>query len=274
MNDSTLSHGIAPPSDWALEEVQPWLLAHATFINGGNAPTPEGDLFEQGFDRYALPHILPSKPPLTHPRTRSLSSTFLRNRIIGALRASPDPALNAVVHSVHPNFVFEHPTLAELAATVVQLIHAGVAVPSPAQAAIEGMKALVAKYSAQLPIAPRQKARALGTGAGETVLLTGTTGRFGRYVLAQLLADARVARVYALNRGSALEERQVEAFREANLPMSLLAPGKLVLLSGDLSREDLGLEPVLLSEVRIGCWSSTYLTRADTRHDVHRYKAR
>ena len=51
MNYSTLSHGIAPPSEWTLENVQPWLLAHATFINGGHAPTLEGDLFEQGFDR-------------------------------------------------------------------------------------------------------------------------------------------------------------------------------------------------------------------------------
>ena len=153
------------------------------------------------------------------------------------------------MHSVHPSFVFEHPTLAALAATVVQLIHAGVAAPSPAQAALDGMKALVAKYSAQLPIAPRQKARALEAGAGETVLLTGTTGRFGRHVLAQLLADGRVARVYALNRGSALEERQAAAFREAGLPVSLLAQGKLVLLSGDLGREDLGVEPTLLSEV-------------------------
>ena len=186
-----------------------------------------------------------SKSLISHP-TCSLSSTFLRNRIIGALRAAPDPALNAVVHDVHPNFVFEHPTLAELAATVVQLIHAGVA-PSPVHAAVEGMKALIAKYSAQLPIAPRQRARARD--AGETVLLTGTTGRFGRHVLAQLLADPRVARVYALNRGSALEERQAAAFREAKLPLSLLAQGKLMLLSGDLGREDLGLEPALLAEV-------------------------
>lgn len=51
VNDSTLSHGIALPSEWVLEEVQPWLRAHATFINGGNAPTLEGNLFEQGFDR-------------------------------------------------------------------------------------------------------------------------------------------------------------------------------------------------------------------------------
>ncbi|KAI0942043.1 putative NRPS-like protein biosynthetic cluster [Taiwanofungus camphoratus] len=228
VEDSSNAHGVAPPPSWDGPDVQSWLAEHAATINGGKVPIPAGDLFEQGFD--------------------SLSATYLRNRIIGTLRTSADANVAAAVQRVPQNFIFMHPTLAALTQAVVRLVHPG-ANDTPAAQALSPaaeIEAMIEKYTALLPPAPAASAEKRGAGA--VVLLTGSTGALGAHILALLLADARVRRVYALNRGARLAERQKAAFDAAELPADV-GP-KLVLLSGDFGREDLGLGPGVLDELR------------------------
>ena len=45
----------------------------------------------------------------------SLSATFFRNRIVGALRTAGDPVLRGAAHHVPANVVFAHPSVARLA---------------------------------------------------------------------------------------------------------------------------------------------------------------
>jgi len=39
------------PTNWAVEDVESWLAAHATAANSGKSVDLETDLFAQGFDR-------------------------------------------------------------------------------------------------------------------------------------------------------------------------------------------------------------------------------
>ncbi|KAH9944763.1 hypothetical protein B0H21DRAFT_862505 [Amylocystis lapponica] len=175
-----------------------------------------------------------------------LSATFLRNRIIGALRASTDTAAQAVYQHVQPNFVYSHPTLESLAHAVAELVQPGSL--SQSSTVEEEMEKLITRYTALLPsITPNTVPAHTGRAV---VLLTGTTGALGSHILAELLTNPQVSRIYALNRGVSLAERQRARFEAVKLPTALLADNKLVLLSGDLTRDDLGLEPAVLEEIR------------------------
>lgn len=39
------------PTSWTTENVESWLIVHATAVNAGVAVHPDTDLFAQGFDR-------------------------------------------------------------------------------------------------------------------------------------------------------------------------------------------------------------------------------
>ncbi|PCH36937.1 acetyl-CoA synthetase-like protein [Wolfiporia cocos MD-104 SS10] len=229
---SSDGQGVPPPVAWTVPAVREWLVETGASIGGGKAPDVHEDLFQQGYD--------------------SLSATFLRNRIIGALRASTDPAAKAAARDVRPNFVFAHPTLAALASAIVGLVNPDAA-SDPTSSPTEQIEAMIAKYAALIP---RRSAGASGQRNGvdpkAVVLLTGSTGVLGSHVLARLLADASVARVYALNRGESLRARQRDAFDAAQLPVDLLSSDKLVLASGNITREseDLGVEQSVLAEMQ------------------------
>ncbi|KAJ7459820.1 hypothetical protein FB451DRAFT_1182121 [Mycena latifolia] len=78
----------------------------------------------------------------------------------------------------------------------------------------------------------------------KVVLVTGTTGELGCYLLSRLLADSNVVRVYALNRSSpqeSLRERQALALLDRGLPAEILNSPKLSLLEGDIAKLDFDL---------------------------------
>lgn len=84
------------------------------------------------------------------------------------------------------------------------------------------------------------------------VLLTGSTGNLGSQILAVLLADPKIGKVYTLNRPVPNSpDRQAKSFQDRGLPVSLLAQGKLVPLFGDYSRADFGLDEERWEEVSV-----------------------
>ncbi|KZT42318.1 hypothetical protein SISSUDRAFT_1041619 [Sistotremastrum suecicum HHB10207 ss-3] len=84
-----------------------------------------------------------------------------------------------------------------------------------------------------------------GAGGGECVLVTGTTGALGTYILSSLILSPRLNMIWALNRPSpssspkSLLERQSEAFDERGIGRGVLEDaiktGKVVLLEGSPS---------------------------------------
>lgn len=84
-------------------------------------------------------------------------------------------------------------------------------------------------------------------GEGQTVLLTGSTGSLGSYLLDALLARPDTKRVICLNRGSDSRERQAKSLEARTLPPlpqdSKDKKGRVVFLQANLSSATLGLSP-------------------------------
>ncbi|KAJ3555784.1 hypothetical protein NM688_g2384 [Phlebia brevispora] len=229
---STDSQGIAPPDSWTARDIETWLLKHATAVNGDVAPSASVDLFEQGFD--------------------SLSATFLRNRLIGALRTAKSSLAQAAAPQISQNFVFEYPTIRQLATTVAALI-------DPAASGSEGMhkgpidqiREFIDKYSAGF--ATRTQTSVLASQRELVVFLTGSTGNIGSHILVSLLSDDRISKVYTFDRPSPKArpvERQAGAFKDRGLPCELLSHKKLVSLAGDLNKPFFGLQEDLFHEIK------------------------
>ncbi|CCM00772.1 uncharacterized protein FIBRA_02813 [Fibroporia radiculosa] len=115
---------------------------------------------------------------------------------------------------------------------------------------ISDMHAMVAKYSVNLPVRPQTS---VGRHMGDVVLVTGTTGSLGCYLLEALAAEPEVVRVYALNRASrdgvSLRARQRAALDERGVDASILGQEKVVLLEGDLTKPEWGLAPNVYEEL-------------------------
>lgn len=93
---------------------------------------------------------------------------------------------------------------------------------------------------------------------GVVVLLTGSTGSLGSFLLESLLKDTSVNKVYAYNRpsrgGVRILDRQTEAFEDRGLDAALLSSEKLVLVEGDSALEHLGLGPDVYEQVSLACY--------------------
>lgn len=120
---------------------------------------------------------------------------------------------------------------------------------------------MVATYTKNLPTVEGK--RPIVPSEGLVVVLTGSTGALGSHLLASLLADERIRKVYTLDRAEHVQERQQLAFEHRLLPMDLLNLGKLRALTVNAGRADLGLDAATLAEVGSdsSCASSCVLTQ-------------
>ncbi|KAF7293887.1 Acetyl-CoA synthetase-like protein [Mycena chlorophos] len=219
IEESTSASDIAPPASFTSTDLVPWLLAHASSLSQKDIH-PDEDLFEQGFD--------------------SLNATFLRHRIVGALRTADKPT---IAQSVPQNIVYTHSSILALANTIEGLVSGKVLSGEDPKAAIEAM---IAKYTAEFAVSgPEVKSDGL------VVLLTGSTGGLGSHILDLLLRNQSIRRVYAFNRPSAtpIDQRQAAAFRDRGLDVAVLASEKLLYLEGDSRRQDLGLSQAVYTEL-------------------------
>lgn len=178
----------------------------------------------------------------------SLSATFFRNRVIGALRLSEDSSVHRAAQSVSSNLIFEHPTIEQLAIAIDTFVNPSSASVFQAHSVVGSIRAMIAKYTADLPtVQAKGKANNYIT---PVVLLTGSTGNIGSHILAYLLSEERVARVYTLNRLSADPlGRLRSAFSERGLPAELLDDPRLVSLAGDITLDNFSLDEIQYKEV-------------------------
>lgn len=172
------------------------------------------------------------------------------------LRASLEKAGTlATDEAVTPRAVYAHPTIAQLTAYAYSLVRAssdggqqkqpnGHANGSAAPAAVSGNSddeaafcdALVERYTHDLPapVAGRPPA----ADDGQVVVITGTTGALGSYLLAAALASPRVRRVVCLNRSADGRAAQAAASAARGLPGP---DDRVEFLRADLALPDLGL---------------------------------
>lgn len=236
---------VAPPGTWERADVLAWLGAQARALVPGEELDAAVSVFEQGFDRCVSWHYRTLRSP--DCSCRSLSATFLRTRIVGALRAAHAHAPAAA--RVPSGFVFEHPTLEEMASALAELVSNDAPAAGVQTSAID---ALLRKYSGFDVDADGtgEGARKDEGGEGAVVLLTGATGNVGVHVLAALLEEGTVERVYALVRGAGAGlERLRTAFARREVRADVLHSEKLVVCEGDVAQARLGLGADAFTEV-------------------------
>ncbi|EPS94433.1 hypothetical protein FOMPIDRAFT_1038850 [Fomitopsis schrenkii] len=225
VEDSTQA-SIPPPLHWDLVTALDFVrkVVSKVLVHGVG---DDDDLFEHGCD--------------------SLQATYIRNALLRALRDSAQLDTRSNVG----NFVYEHKTIHLLASFLLGIatghnVDAGYSLETQS----EKMAAMAAKYLEDLPsrAVPR-----LENPSGNVVLLTGTTGSLGAYVLARLVDDPAVDRVYALNRpavdGRSLQSRQKSALQERGLDANALEHSKVVLLEADLSVSGFSIPQDLWAEM-------------------------
>lgn len=194
--------------------------------------------------------LLPPNAILSLIQLTSLSATVLRLRISGALRTSEDPSIRGAAQLIDQATVYKHPTVESLANFVVGLINNSGKDADPTIA----ISQMIEKYSQGMDVPIESLTNGVGShNKGVVVLLTGSTGNLGAQMLASLIPNDAVARVYTLNRSStrmSMLDRHKERFEDKSLDTNLLSSKKLIFLEGEASQSHLGLQYDLYSEVR------------------------
>ncbi|KAJ7487932.1 hypothetical protein FB451DRAFT_1225962 [Mycena latifolia] len=216
------------PAVWDSASIESWMLLLAADLSQGGAEIfPNGDLFDQGFD--------------------SLSAAFLQLRIVGAMRSSKDVSVQNAASGVRQNAVYSYRTISELSVYLADLVAGTASDFVDSKQAIDDM---ILKYASRLsPLASLPATHILPA----TVLLTGSTGSLGSQILASLLHDSRVEKIYAFNRASAgrtLAQRHQAIFSDRGLDVGLLGSPKLVLVEGDVTQRAFGLAPDVYNTMR------------------------
>ncbi|KAI0120256.1 acetyl-CoA synthetase-like protein [Hypoxylon sp. NC0597] len=136
-----------------------------------------------------------------------------------------------------PRTIYSNPNYKSLAAYIYSLIQSGGAQGGDdTQQAIQAMKSMLEKYTKDLP--PTNTSKPPPLDEGQTVIVTGTTGALGSYLLHFLISDSNIKKVIALNRAKDGKARELQVFEERGLNSDF---SKVEFLQADLSLPDLGL---------------------------------
>ncbi|CAE6436771.1 unnamed protein product [Rhizoctonia solani] len=173
-----------PLESWSgPEDVEAWIKAHVQNLLGRKIDVAT-DLFQQGMD--------------------SLTATMLLRTLKSNLRAAT---------KINQQAIFAKPTVRQLAQLVVQLSKNSNATVDSTAEILQNIRAMIQKYDSGWS---RQIACCLQPVQKEHVVVTGTTGGLGSYLLARLLENDKVERVWAMNRKSnkGNRNRQTASFED------------------------------------------------------------
>lgn len=140
-----------------------------------------------------------------------------------------------------PHLVYSNPTINQLSKAFYKIVHCAEGSPTDrAEEQAETMRGLLDKYTANLP-RPSDKQSHLLPKDGNTVILTGSTGSLGSYILESLLHQANVKKIYCLNRVANGMEKQ----SQVNKPRGLTTEWSAHLvqfLQADFSKPNFALD--------------------------------
>ncbi|KNZ77600.1 L-aminoadipate-semialdehyde dehydrogenase large subunit [Termitomyces sp. J132] len=212
-------------------------------ITGNNNITDLMDLFEAGMD--------------------SLQASRLRRAILNGLRVTPD--LPILIEDIETDFCFRNSSIEKLYLAVARLVSGsqdenGIH-ETREEHRIWAMEDMFQKYHDVLRSFERLAAhvhasrlkRRPAAGQKKVVLLTGSTGSLGCFLLACLADDPDISKVICLNRlhtgTMSPRQRQMDLMSKRGAYMSNQAWDKVVLHGADLSRYDFGLDENHFSEL-------------------------
>ncbi|EGO29034.1 hypothetical protein SERLADRAFT_444920 [Serpula lacrymans var. lacrymans S7.9] len=174
----------------------------------------------------------------------SLQATWIRNYIFHAVRTSAQ----VDTRKFPGNLVYLHPSISALSTFVYEeMVSSHQENRDVSANQCQEMESMVETYSQAF----QNHVPSTESNAEDIVLVTGTTGGVGAYILAELLGTAKVSKVYAINRKNktVLLERQKLVLENVGLDPALASHSRLVLLETDISESGLGLSSERLEEV-------------------------
>ncbi|KAK1971952.1 thioester reductase domain-containing protein [Colletotrichum sublineola] len=142
--------------------------------------------------------------------------------------------------------IYAHPTPRQLAAYLMDRVNRDTTAENGdgANHDIQAMEAQLAKYTSDLPPKNNNSGSSKPAPADrdQTVLVTGTTGALGSYLLDFMESNPAVKKVVCLNRSEDGASRQAKMSAERGLATSWT---KAEFLCADFSKSDFGLEPAV-----------------------------
>ncbi|KAI1213858.1 acetyl-CoA synthetase-like protein [Annulohypoxylon truncatum] len=217
------------------------LYAKAEDSQQANAPKlevgSESDLLESLQELFTTRLEAPPLGPDTDFFTVGIDSLQVINasRLINAgLKAA---GIEVDPSALAPRVIYSHPTFRELAGYLYSLVDSGAAIAGDGvEKVVAQMKGLVEKYTTDLPAANTTKPPPLDE--GQTVIVTGSTGGLGSYLLHFMICDSNIKKVICLNRSKDGQGRQIQSCESRGLSTDF---SKVEFLQADLSLPDLGI---------------------------------
>ncbi|KAL8829644.1 MAG: hypothetical protein Q9191_001895, partial [Dirinaria sp. TL-2023a] len=192
------------------------ILESLSAILGFKDLSPEQDVFTAGMDSLQVMNLV-----------RQLKSSFTGEE--GGIAP----------HLITPRLIYSNPTATKLASALHQLTAQGGDVyKAMEEERIKSMEEMLAKYSKDLPKATAEVKAPKDESV--TVVLTGSTGSLGSYLLDALLSSAKVSKIICLNRGVHGEDKQ----KSVNASRGLITEwgDKVRFFRTDLGKPKLGLD--------------------------------
>ncbi|KAI9685585.1 MAG: putative NRPS-like protein biosynthetic cluster [Bathelium mastoideum] len=146
--------------------------------------------------------------------------------------------------------IYQHPTVHDLTQEIIRLSKDAIMSQKREAAAyledravlLEEMKLRIEQMRAPTNVAHKPS-------SGRTVLLTGSTGTFGSFILSRLVSDPNIQQIFCLNRR--LDSAEVQAGRNASRGLATDFPeGKVVFVTADLSAPSFGLSKELYTNMQ------------------------
>lgn len=137
--------------------------------------------------------------------------------------------------------IYTNPSVSALASTILRLSKQHhTSQKSEERERYQLMSNLIKEYQNIIDRIP-MKSKMAGDTSKQTVILTGSSGALGSYILNVLLANSAVAHIYCLNRSSDGLLLQAERNQARGLPTQLSST-RITFLAAELSQAHLGLE--------------------------------
>ncbi|KXN84174.1 Linear gramicidin synthase subunit D [Leucoagaricus sp. SymC.cos] len=190
----------------------------------------------------------------------SLQATRLRRAILNGLKVTK--GLSTSVTELDPDFVFENSSTIKLFNAVKSVMEGDYNVDGETKEArrITVMEEMVEKYReelasfADIAAEAREKRKALPADYDDqkVVLLTGSTGSLGGFLLARIASDPTVKKLYCLNRatpGVDVRERQISLMKKRGAELDEQYWDKVEILEYEATKVDFGLGDAKYNEL-------------------------
>ena len=188
-------------------------------------------------------------------------------RIVRELKhqAQLDNSTDFTTNSLNPATVYGHPSLNDLSDTLFKGAHLAPKEPGSEDhnedVKLKLMESLLDKFVQSLPAKTERQQSPVAQ--GQTVLLTGSTGSLGSYLLNELTNDPNVQRVICLDRSTSAADKHRETGPGRGL--TALDPERVEFLKGDLADPQLGVGQEVYERLTN---TVTHILRKSTLHSI------